>query len=83
MVPPLQFDGWEWVGARARGAGRPLVRLAASTARPCSTRDTARATMDTLISLGTLAALVWSAIVLVAGLDAHTYFEVGCGDHRR
>ena len=34
------------------------------------------AAMDTLISLGTLAAWLWSAVVLVAGLDADTYFEV-------
>jgi Cu+-exporting ATPase len=33
--------------------------------------------MDTLISLGTLAAWTWSTVVLVGGLDADTYFEVG------
>jgi glycerophosphoryl diester phosphodiesterase len=32
--------------------------------------------MDTLISLGTLAAWTWSTVVLLAGLDADTYFEV-------
>ena len=32
--------------------------------------------MDTLISIGTLAAWGWSAVVLVAGLDADVYFEV-------
>jgi Cu+-exporting ATPase len=32
--------------------------------------------MDTLITLGTLAAWSWSVVVLVAGLDADTYFEV-------
>ena len=31
--------------------------------------------MDTLISVGTLAAWTWSTVVLV-GIDAHTYFEV-------
>ena len=34
------------------------------------------ATMDTLVSLGTLAAWGWSAVVLVAGLNADVYFEV-------
>src|SRR5207248_6543717 len=34
------------------------------------------ATMDTLISLGTLAAWGWSTVVLLAGSDADTYFEV-------
>ena len=32
--------------------------------------------MDTLISIGTLAAWLWSTVVLVAGVDADTYFEV-------
>jgi Cu+-exporting ATPase len=32
--------------------------------------------MDTLISIGTLAAYFWSAVVLFGGLDADTYFEV-------
>ena len=31
--------------------------------------------MDTLISIGTLAAWGWSTVVLLAGLDADTYFE--------
>jgi len=35
------------------------------------------ATMDTLISIGTLAAFFWSAVVLIGGLAADTYFEVG------
>src|SRR5262249_40663478 len=34
------------------------------------------ATMDTLVSLGTLAAWTWSTVVLLAGLDADVYFEV-------
>src|SRR5262249_11167775 len=34
------------------------------------------ASMDTLISIGTLAAYLWSAVVLVAGVDADLYFEV-------
>ncbi len=32
--------------------------------------------MDTLVSIGTLAAWAWSTVVLVAGLDEDTYFEV-------
>ena len=35
------------------------------------------ATMDTLISLGTLAAWLWSTVVLVGGIATDTYFEVG------
>ncbi len=75
MVFPLQFDGWEWV-ARARAtpvgwwAGWPVHRAAALNARHGA------ATMDTLISIGTLAAWGWSLVALVAVADAHTYFEV-------
>ena len=75
MVPPLQFARWEWV---ALALSTPVVfycgsgfhRLAWNSAKH------ATATMDTLISLGTLAAWLWSVVVLVGGLDASTYFEV-------
>jgi len=33
--------------------------------------------MDTLVSLGTVAAWTWSTVVLLAGLAAHVYFETG------
>jgi len=76
MIPPLQFGGWEWL---AFALATPVVlwsgwrfhRAAALNARH------ALATMDTLISLGTLAAWGWSSVVLVSGSGAHTYFEVG------
>ena len=76
MVPLAQFSGWEWIALILAaivvlGTGWPFHRAAALNLRHRA------ATMDTLISLGTLAALVWSAVVLVAGLDADTYFEVG------
>jgi P-type Cu+ transporter len=76
MVSPLQFGGWEWVaGALATPvvfwSGWEFHRGAVQSLRHRS------ASMDTLISLGTLAAWTWSAVVLLAGLDADTYFEVG------
>ena len=76
MIEPLQFSGWEWLALALATpvvlwAGWPFHRAAALNARH------AAATMDTLISIGTLAAWVWSAVVLVAGLDEHSYFEVG------
>jgi P-type Cu+ transporter len=76
MIPPARFSGWEWVALSLAAivvlwAGWPFHRAAALHLRHRA------ATMDTLISLGTLAALVWSAVVLAAGLDADTYFEVG------
>ena len=75
MVPPLQFSGWEWV---ALALASPVVfwcglgfhRAAFNAARHLS------ATMDTLISMGTLAAWLWSTVVLVASLDGDTYFEL-------
>jgi Cu+-exporting ATPase len=74
MVPPLQFDGWEWV---AFALATPVVlwggagfhRAALKGARHLGVG------MDTLVSIGTLAAWGWSAVVLLAGLDADTYFE--------
>jgi P-type Cu+ transporter len=76
MVPPLQFGGWEWL---AFALSTPVVLwsgLSFHRAALLNARH-ATATMDTLISMGTLAAWGWSAIVLIASLDAHTYFEVG------
>ncbi len=75
MVPPLQFSGWEWV---ALALATPVVfwsgigfhRAALRVARHAS------ASMDTLISMGTLAAWLWSAVVLVLALDEDTYFEL-------
>jgi Cu+-exporting ATPase len=75
MVPPIQFDGWEWVALVLATpvvlwAGWPFHRAAALNARH------AAVTMDTLISIGTLAAWAWSTVVLLAGVEADTYFEV-------
>ena len=74
MVTPLQFAGWEWVAFALSTpvvlwAGWPFHRAAFRSARHRT------ATMDTLISIGTLAAWGWSTAVLLAGLDAETYFE--------
>ena len=75
MIPPLQFDGWEWV---ALALATPVVFWAGWTfhhAAFVNARHGA-ATMDTLVSVGTLAAWTWSTVVLVAGIDAEMYFEV-------
>jgi P-type Cu+ transporter len=76
MVPAAQFSGWEWAALALAApvvlwAGLPFHRATLLNARHGAV------TMDTLISIGTLAAFAWSAVVLVAGLDADTYFEVG------
>ncbi len=75
LVPPLQFSGWEWLAFALAApvvlfAGWPFHRAAALNLRHGA------ATMDTLISIGTLTALSWSAVVILAGLDEDTYFEV-------
>ncbi len=76
MIPPLQFPGWEWLALGLAlpvvlWAGWPFHRAAALNARHGAV------TMDTLVSVGTLAALIWSIVALAAFDDAHTYFEVG------
>jgi len=76
MVPPLQFAGWEWVALALSTpvvfwAGWAFHRAAFLNARHGA------ATMDTLVSVGTLAAWTWSTVVLVAGIHAEMYFEVG------
>ena len=76
MIPPLQFAGWEWLAAALATpvvlwAGWPFHRAAAKNLRHRA------ATMDTLISLGTLAALGWSLVALLALDGADVYFEVG------
>ena len=64
-------------GSRSRSR-RPSCsgQAGRSTARPPSTLAIWPATMDTLISIGTLAAWSWSVVVLLGGIDADTYFEV-------
>jgi P-type Cu+ transporter len=76
MIPPLQFAGWEWV---ALGLAAPVVLWAGWPFHRAAFLNLRRraATMDTLVSMGTLAALLWSTVALVAVDDAETYFEVG------
>jgi Cu+-exporting ATPase len=77
LVPPLQaFSGWEWLAFALATpvvlwAGWPFHRAAALNLRHRA------ATMDTLISIGTLATWAWSTIVLLGVLGEHLYFEVG------
>jgi Cu+-exporting ATPase len=77
LAPPVQFVGWEWIALALAApvvlwGGWPFHHAAAVNARHLA------ATMDTLISIGTMAALGWSTLVLVvAGPGEDTYFEVG------
>ena len=75
MAPPLQFSGWEWLSFALATpvvlwAGLPFHRAALLNARHRAV------TMDTLISIGTLAAWGWSVVALALG-TGETYFEVG------
>ena len=74
MLRPLHFDGWEWV---ALIMATPVVfwsgwrfhHLAVANLRH------GLVSMDTLVSVGTLAAWTWSTVVLLADLAADVYFE--------
>ncbi|MCP9945756.1 heavy metal translocating P-type ATPase [Streptomyces somaliensis] len=66
MVPALQFDYWQWLSLALTGpvvtyAAWPFHRAALANARHGA------ATMDTLISLGTSAAFLWSLWALFLG----------------
>ncbi|GAA2720912.1 heavy metal translocating P-type ATPase [Cellulomonas aerilata] len=66
MVPALQVDGWQWVVAAlalpvATWAAWPFHRAAARAARHGAS------TMDTLVSIGIVAATAWSLWALVLG----------------
>ena len=75
MVEPLRIGGWEWL---ALAASTPVVLWCGAGFHRAALRNARHlaATMDTLVSLGTLAAWGWSTVVLLGGLDEHTYFEV-------
>jgi len=73
-VASLRPPGWEWVSLVLATpvvfyAGWPFHRAAATNARHGA------ATMDTLISVGTLAAWTWSTVVLVAAISTSVYFD--------
>lgn len=90
MVMPLQFPGWQWVVLALTApivfwGGYPFHTAALNSARHGSS------TMDTLVSIGTLAAFLWSTVVVVTGVGGssghggahgggngggHVYFEV-------
>jgi Cu+-exporting ATPase len=66
MVPALQFDNWQWLALQLATpvvvwGGWPFHRAAWLNLRHGT------ATMDTLISLGTLAAWLWSLYALFLG----------------
>ncbi|TWG04800.1 heavy metal translocating P-type ATPase [Streptomyces brevispora] len=82
MIPVLQFDNWQWLSLTLTApvvtyAGWPFHRAAWTNARHGA------ATMDTLISVGTSAAFLWSVWALffgTAGMTGMTHpFELTIG----
>ncbi|MBD8504903.1 copper-translocating P-type ATPase [Hoyosella sp. G463] len=70
MIPALQFPGWQWFSLALAlpvimWSGLPFHRAAIINARHRAV------TMDTLISIGTLAALGWSLYALFFGTAGH------------
>jgi Cu+-exporting ATPase len=77
MVPAFQFGGWQWLAFALAVpvvgyGGWPFHRAAWTSLRHGA------ATMDTLVSLGTLAAFGWSAWALFSG-RASLYLDTAAG----
>jgi P-type Cu+ transporter len=75
MVPALQFDNWQWLALQLATpvvlwGGWPFHRAAWANLRHGA------ATMDTLISVGTLAAWLWSLYALFLGDAGMTGMEM-------
>jgi P-type Cu+ transporter len=79
MIPALQFGGWQWASLALAApvvlwAGWPFHAAAWANLKHGT------ATMDTLISIGTLSAFVWSLYALFLGTagnpHAHHHFQL-------
>ncbi|MHA6738227.1 heavy metal translocating P-type ATPase [Rhodococcus erythropolis] len=66
MIPALQFDNWQWLSLTLAAPVIVWAALPFHRAAWVNLRHGA-ATMDTLISLGTIAAFVWSLYALFFG----------------
>ncbi|HXA59550.1 MAG TPA: copper-translocating P-type ATPase, partial [Streptosporangiaceae bacterium] len=78
MIPALRFGYWQWISltlaAPVVGWGAwPFHRAAWTNLRHGA------ATMDTLVSMGTLAAFGWSLYTLLWGTAGNIYLEVAAG----
>ncbi len=74
MTMAWHFPGWQWLAwvlttPIVFWGGYPFHRAALRSARHGAS------TMDTLVSLGTLAAYLWSVVAVLSGAG-HVYFEV-------
>ena len=73
-ISALRFAGWEWL---VLGITMPVVLISGTVFHRPGWRAVRRghATMDTLVSLGSLVAWGWSAVVTIGDLDGHIYFD--------
>ncbi len=73
-ISALRFAGWEWL---VLGITMPVVLISGLLFHRPGWRAVRRghATMDTLVSLGSLVAWGWSAVVTIGNLDGHIYFD--------
>ncbi len=74
MIRPLRFEGWEWF---ALVLSTPIVAWSGWRFHRVAVANLRHrlVTMDTLVSVGTLAAWTWSTVVLLGNLEADVYFE--------
>ncbi|WP_099024288.1 heavy metal translocating P-type ATPase [Mycolicibacterium palauense] len=75
MIPAWQFPGWQWL---VLALTAPIVAWGGSPFHVAALRNARHgaSTMDTLVSLGTLAAFGWSIVAVASGSGGHVYFEV-------
>ena len=73
-IDALRFVGWQWL---VLGLTMPVVLISGLAFHRPGWRAVRRrhATMDTLVSLGSLVAWGWSAVITIGGLDGHVYFD--------
>ena len=74
-VMAWQFPGWQPLALALATpivfwGGYPFHKAALNSARHGTS------TMDTLVSIGTLAAYLWSGFIVITGSAGHVYFEV-------
>lgn len=76
MVPALQFRYWQWVSL---ALAAPVVGWAGSPFHAAAWTNLKHraATMDTLISIGTLSAFIWSLYALLFGTAGHSHLHHG------
>ena len=76
MAPPLQFDGWAWV---AFVLSTPVILWAALPFHRATFVNLKHGatTMDTLVTIGTIAAYAWSVIALVFLGAGHMGMDFG------